>query len=42
MHMQKRIKSQWIESIKDIFCYQGFAGICYIVKVIAIRNGLSR
>ena len=29
MHMQKRIKSQWIESIKDIFCYQGFAGIWY-------------
>ena len=29
MHMQKRIKSQWIESIKAFFCSQGFAGIWY-------------
>ena len=41
MHMQKRIKSQWIESIKEIFVLKGLLKYG-IVKVIAIQNGLSR
>ena len=41
MHMQKRIKSQWIESIKEIFVLKGLLEYG-IVKVIAIQNGLSR
>ena len=38
MHMQKRIKSHWIDSIKYIFVLKGLLEYG-IVKVIAIQNG---